>query len=170
MTDLRSILIAEDDENDVLFLRRSFKQVELTNPVHFAHDGQDAVDFLSQPRSATTTLPSLIILDLKMPRLNGLEVLEWIRRQPALRCLPVLMFSSSNRRDDIESAYALGANGFLVKPASTVQREVIARFFKSWIMLNEVPLASVEGALAARTAYDRRAARSAPMRDDQLKA
>src|ERR1700738_387754 len=102
MTDQRSILIAEDDENDVLFLRRSFKQVDLTNPLHFVHDGQNAIEFLSEPRSATTPLPALVILDLKMPRLNGLEVLEWIRKQPTLRCLPVLMFSSSNRREDIE--------------------------------------------------------------------
>jgi len=157
MTDQRSILIAEDDENDVLFLRRSFKQIELTNPVHFAHDGQDAIEFLSGPRNAATPLPALVILDLKMPRLNGLEVLEWIRKQPALRCLPVLMFSSSNRREDIENAYALGANGFLVKPASIVQREIIARFFKSWIMLNEAPLVSTEGTQAARAAHDRRA-------------
>jgi CheY-like chemotaxis protein len=138
--------------------------------VHFAHDGQDAVDFLSEPRSTTTPLPALVILDLKMPRLNGLEVLDWIRRQPTLRCLPVLMFSSSNRREDIENAYALGANGFLVKPASIVQREVIARFFKSWVMLNEAPLASTEGTLAARAAYDRRAANVLPLREGQSRA
>lgn len=156
MNDEATILIAEDDEADVLLLRRAFKEADVRNPVHFAHDGLEAIDFLTeQRRTADDRLPALVILDLKMPRRNGMEVLLWLRQQPVLRCLPVLIFSSSARVEDIERAYAFGANGFLVKPPSTVQRTEMARFIKDWLRFNQAPLASTEGfkaALAAHTA------------------
>src|ERR1051326_4511415 len=105
MTDERSILVAEDDETDILLLRRAFKEADLNNAVQFVHDGQEAMDFLwSQCHSPQDRLPALVILDLKMPRRTGMDTLHWIRQQPVLRCLPVMIFSSSARAEDVERA------------------------------------------------------------------
>ena len=154
MSEHHSILIAEDDESDVLFLRRALKEAAMENPLHVTRDGQEAMDFLWQQRhAADDRLPALVILDLKMPRRSGMEVLQWIRQQNVLRCLPVMVFSSSARREDVERAYALGANAFLVKPASTVQRGEVGRFIKAWLQLNQPPLVSTEGFNAAQAAH-----------------
>jgi CheY-like chemotaxis protein len=154
MSDQRSILVAEDDDSDVLFLRRAFKEAGIVQPVHFARDGHEAIEYLwGRRHGADDRMPALVILDLKMPRRSGMEVLHWIREQNVLRCLPVLIFSSSARREDIERAYALGANGFLVKPASTLQRGEVARFIKTWLQFNHPPLAATEGYQAAAAAH-----------------
>src|SRR5438067_12964024 len=100
-----------------MLLRRAFKEVGMPHPVEIARDGQEAIEFLSRDRaSPDDRLPALVMLDLKMPRRNGMEVLKWMREQPVLRCLPVFVFSSSAHRTDVEQAYALGADGFIVKP------------------------------------------------------
>ncbi len=151
----RTLLVAEDDESDVFLLQRAFREAELNSTVHFVPDGQAAIDFLQEKRgTAHDQLPALIILDLKMPRRTGLEVLQWLRQQPVLQCLPAIVFSSSARREDVERAYTLGANGFIVKPPSTVQRLEMVRFIKEWLRLNECPIASVEGFTAAQTLHD----------------
>src|SRR4051812_48987570 len=109
MSDRTEILLAEDDETDVLLLQRAFQDAGVNRPLCVAHDGKAAEEFLTaRQREERDRLPCLVILDMKMPRRNGLEVLEWIRANPALRCLPVFIFSSSSRRDDVERAYASG--------------------------------------------------------------
>lgn len=157
MSPLASILVAEDDETDVLFLRRALKEADVQNPLHVAADGQEAIDFLAHPRlSAEDRLPALIILDLQMPRLGGLEVLAWLREQPVLRTLPVCVFSSSANREDIERAYALGVNAYIVKPPSLAARLEVARFVKQWLKCVRPPLATTEGLSAAQSAHARR--------------
>ncbi len=137
-----------------MLLRRAFKEVTIANPIHVAHDGQAAMDFLWRQRHATDDrLPALVVLDLKMPRRNGMEVLHWIRQQAVLQTLPVIIFSSSARREDVERAYALGANAFLVKPASTVERAELARFIKLWLQFNQPPMVSSEGFTGAQAAH-----------------
>lgn len=154
MSELPSILVAEDDESDVILLRRAFKEAAIANPFHFTHDGHEAIDFLwSRRHGSDDRLPALVILDMKMPRRSGMEVLHWIRAQNVLRCLPVLIFSSSARREDVERAYALGANGFLVKPASIIQRAEIGRFIKAWLQFIQPPLATTEGYQSALAAH-----------------
>lgn len=157
MTSLTSILLAEDDETDVLFLRRALKEADVQNPLHVAADGQEAIDFLARPRAtAEDRLPALIVLDLQMPRLSGMEVLAWLHEQPVLRTLPVCVFSSSANREDIERAYALGANAYIVKPPSLAERLEVARFFKQWLKCVRPPLATTEGLNTARSAHARR--------------
>ncbi len=157
MDEPSSILLAEDDDNDVLLLRRAFKEADMQHPLHVVSDGQEAVEFLSRNRTTPDDrLPALVILDLKMPRRDGLDVLKWMREQPALCCLPVILFSSSANRGDIEHAYFLGANGFVVKPPSLAERTDFARFIKQWLRFNQPPLACTEGSNAARVAYSRR--------------
>ncbi|HVU34838.1 MAG TPA: response regulator [Opitutaceae bacterium] len=152
MNDLDPILLAEDDETDVLLLERALKEAGIPNPLRVVVDGQEAVDYLSALQHAPSPgdrSPALLILDLKMPRMTGLDVLGWVRAQPGLACLPVMMFSSSSHQLDIERAYALGANAFVVKAPSTSERIEFARFIKSWLHFNQRPMACTEGIRAA---------------------
>jgi len=137
------VLYAEDDEHDVLFLERAFKKAEILNPIHVAHDGQEAIDYLSQAAAREAQpprpLPSLVILDVKMPRMTGLEVLAWLRRESGLPPLPVIMFSSSAHNHDVERALGLGANAFVVKPADVDERLRFARAVKEfWLHFNDL--------------------------------
>jgi CheY-like chemotaxis protein len=138
------ILLVEDDENDVFFLQRALKEERITNPVRVAEDGQEAVDYLSGvgrfADRAKFPVPCLIILDLKMPRRTGLEVLEWIRAHHAFLTIPVIVFTSSAQPEDIDRAYRLGANAFVVKPPSVEERLEFARLLKGfWLGLNRPP-------------------------------
>ena len=156
-----SLLVAEDDENDVFFLQRAFQQAKIGNPLHVVRDGQEAIDYLSGDGKFSNRtqypLPHLFILDLKMPRKTGLEVLGWLHEQSELRCLPVLVLSSSAQRTDIERAYELGANGFVLKPASLEKRVELAKLIGAfWLDFNEAPLVCTEGLESARKLRDER--------------
>ena len=138
------ILLAEDDENDVFFFKRAAQEADLSNPIHVARDGQETVDYIlgNGPfiQREIHPLPCLLILDLKMPRKTGLEVLQWLRKESPLPTLPVIVFSSSAQPDDIERAYRLGANSFVVKPPSTDMRAEFARMIKQfWLTFHEPP-------------------------------
>ena len=151
----KPVLVAEDDENDVFFLQRAFQQAKIENPMHVVRDGQEAIEYLSGAGDfsdrKTHPLPRLLILDLKMPRRTGLEVLAWLHEQPELHCLPVIVLSSSAQARDIEKAYDLGANAFVVKPAGVEKRVELARLIGAfWLELNEEPLVCSEGVEAAR--------------------
>lgn len=146
-----SVLVAEDDETDVALLQRAFRHVELANPVHVVSDGQEAIDFLARVRGQSEErLPALVILDLKMPRRDGLQVLHWMREQPILCSIPALIFSSSSNVNDIEGAYENGANAYLIKPPSIAERNELARFLKDWLRLVEAPLVATESLRAAQ--------------------
>ncbi len=132
------ILLAEDDENDVMFLQRAFARAGITNPVQVAPHGQEAIDYLCgagpYANRVLHPFPRLVMLDLKMPKKNGMEVLEWIRAQDCLRGLPVVMFSSSVHPEEIAQASKLGASAFLTKPSGTLERIEMARRIKdSWL-------------------------------------
>lgn len=141
--------MAEDEPNDVLLLQRAFRDAGISDPLQVACDGQEAIDFLEgrgkfSDRSQFP-LPSLLILDLKMPRKTGLEVLEWVRSKDGLRCLPIIMFSSSAHPGDIEKSYRLGVNAFVVKPLRVEARTEFARLVKGfWLTLVELPQLDVE--------------------------
>lgn len=150
-----TILLAEDDEADVYLLQRAFKDAGVTNPLHVAHDGKECVDYLEEAmrlalRGETVRIPCLLLLDLKMPRLNGIDVLQWRRDQPIFRTLPVIVFSSSGNQQDIELAYTLGASAFTVKPPTTDERVAFVRSIDSfWLKLNRPPLMCAEGLAVA---------------------
>jgi len=120
MPEIGVILLAEDDEDDVLLIRRAFKDLGILNPLHVVRDGDEAIAYLKgvgqYKNRAEYPLPSLLLLDLKMPRTNGFEVLEWIRSEPNLRLLRVIVLTSSGQMQDVNAAYQLGANSFLIKP------------------------------------------------------
>jgi CheY-like chemotaxis protein len=137
-----SILQVEDDENDVFLLRHAFEHAGVTTPIHITRDGQEAIEYLSgEGKYADRKLfpvPSLIILDVKMPRRSGLEVLRWIRSHQLFSCIPVVMLSSSAQPRDIDQAYEAGANAFVVKPATNPARIRLASAIKLfWLEFNE---------------------------------
>jgi CheY-like chemotaxis protein len=138
------ILHVEDEESDVFLLRLAFKKAGLDTTLKAVADGQEAIDYLSAAgRYADrqqNPLPCLVLLDLKLPRMHGLEVLAWIRRQPNLKGLVVIMFSSGSQPSDLERAYELGANSFLEKPSSVELTVEIAKLIKAWwLELNRFP-------------------------------
>ena len=117
---LRPVLAAEDDEGDAMLLRLAFKRADIPNPLVVVRDGHEAVEYLSgvapfEDRAAFP-LPALLLLDLKMPRLNGFDVLDWWRAQTELRDLPVIVLSSSSHENDIDKARKMGAREYIVKP------------------------------------------------------
>ena len=130
------ILQVEDEANDVFLLQRAFRQVRITNPVQVATDGQMAIDYLSGDGAYGNRrehpLPGLVLLDLKLPRKSGREVLQWIRAQPGLRRIIVIVFTSGQYIGDVGLAYELGANSFIVKPADFTEYLSIARLLKDW--------------------------------------
>lgn len=115
-----TVLLAEDDENDVLLMQRAFKKVRKSDSLRVVHDGEAAIDYLSGRHQFVNRvdhpLPSLVILDLKMPRKSGFEVLEWLKTQPSLKRIPTIVLTSSSQQRDILKAYDLHANSYLVKP------------------------------------------------------
>src|ERR1051325_182367 len=154
-----ALLIAEDDDNDLFFLQRAFQTANVNNPLRFVRDGEEAIEYLSGIGTYADRIkfpfPYLFLLDLKMPRKTGMEVLEWLSEQPELRCLPVVVFSSSANRKDIERAYQLGANAFVVKPSSMVKRAELAKAMGLfWLESNSPPMICTDGLDAARKMRD----------------
>jgi CheY-like chemotaxis protein len=138
------ILYAEDDENDAFLVDYAFKQADIRNPLTVAPDGKVAIAYLegSEPYSDRDIypMPCLVLLDLKMPGHSGLDVLKWIRAQPTIANLPVLMLTSSNQESDIHTAYSLGANGYLEKPRNPKEMLLMAKAIKDfWLKLNRPP-------------------------------
>jgi CheY-like chemotaxis protein len=107
-----AVLYAEDDEMDVIFMRRAWQRAGLDNPLHVVNDGREAEEYLS-----ARPIPSLVLLDLHLPMTTGLDILKWIREQPPLRTLRVILFTSSKLPSHMQRAEALGATTYWVKPS-----------------------------------------------------
>lgn len=135
MSDAR-ILLAEDDANDVLLFRRACRMAELSAAVEVVSTGDEAVERLSGGGEP----PLLAVIDLKLPRRSGLELLEWIRSRPELRKLPVIVLTSSRQQEDIDRAYELGVNSYLVKPVDFDDLLRMVRLIADyWLGVNEHP-------------------------------
>lgn len=135
------ILLIEDDPRDVELTLRAFHKNKLTNAVHVVRDGAEALEFLfgeqAHPRSAR---PKFILLDLKLPKVDGLEVLRRIKSDPATRTLPVIVLTSSREAPDLVAAYELGVNSYLCKPVEFQDFvEVVRQVGLYWLLLNEAP-------------------------------
>ena len=139
----KTILLVEDEENDVFFFRHAMKKEGAVNPLQVASDGQEAIDYLQGVGKfadrAQFPLPGLILLDLKLPFVMGLDVLRWIRHQSGLAPIVVIL-SSSSEAEDIAAAYRLGANAYLVKPAEANKLGAMVRAINDfWLMQNLPP-------------------------------
>jgi len=119
MPDTGVILLVEDREDDIFLIRKSFAKASLNNPLHVVRTGEEAVAYLNGEKQysmrAEYPLPILVLLDLKLPGMDGFEVLKWIRAQPGLRGMPVVVLTCSTEIRDVNRAYQLGANSFFVK-------------------------------------------------------
>ena len=145
-----TILLAEDDPNDVILFQRAMDRASLnTDSLKVVQDGEQAISYLSGEGIYADRdlypLPALLLLDLKMPRKSGLEVLSWVRKQPQHRYLIVVFLTSSNRSEDVRLAYDAGANSYLVKPVEfTEMVEMIRNVTFYWLEINEkLPLSGV---------------------------
>ena len=127
---MSSILHVEDDASDRLLFAAAFKRMKLPVTVESAGDGQEAIERLSSGPA-----PRLVLLDLKMPRRSGFEVLEWIRSRPGLEDLPVFILTSSEQPDDVQRAYTLGANAYLVKDVDVQVQRSLVRGIGSYLAL-----------------------------------
>jgi CheY-like chemotaxis protein len=139
-----TLLLVEDEPNSVFFFEHAMKKHGMTNPLHVANDGREALDYLEGAGGfADRTkypLPALVILDLKLPRATGFEVLQQIRQRSETRSLIVLMLTSSASEADVAKAYALGANAYLVKPLRLeVLEEVVGAIKLFWLTHNTPP-------------------------------
>ena len=144
MTKAFTILHVEDDPNDVLLLQRALKKLNINADVRPVSDGDQAVAYLTEIANSSDgkapPVPGLVLLDLKMPRKSGLEVLAWIRSQPRFKRLLVVVFTSSRHDDDLNKAYDLGANSYLVKPVEFESlRELMNSVIHYWSNLNQHP-------------------------------
>lgn len=139
-----TVLLVEDNPDDVLLTRRAFMRANLLNPIQAIEDGDKAIAYLAgnppfEDRDRYP-MPVLVLLDLKLPRRTGLEVLKWIRSVPTLKPLPVVVLTSSSENTDINSAYDLGANSYLVKPVGfDALFDMVKILQPYWLIMNKQP-------------------------------
>lgn len=139
------ILHVEDREEDVFLMTYAFERAGIKAPVRVVEDGQKAMDYLAGNGQFAdrekSPLPCIVLLDLQLPIRTGLEVLAWIRQQPTLKSIIVIVFTSSVYEGDVRRAYELGANAFLVKPSSSEELAKICTAIKDfWLVHNQMPI------------------------------
>jgi DNA-binding response OmpR family regulator len=138
----QTILLVEDEENDVVFMEMALEKAGLMQAFQVAEDGAEAIDYLSgQGEFADRVrypLPAVVLLDLKLPKVMGMDVLKWIRNQAELDTMVVIMLTSSQQRSDIRMACSLGANSYLVKPSNPLELgEIVELIKRYWLKLNQ---------------------------------
>ncbi|NEW81384.1 MAG: response regulator [Mariniphaga sp.] len=143
MNDLRPILLVEDNPKDVELTLEAFSEHNLANKVVVVRDGVEALEFLlyeGQFKSRKRGNPAVLFLDIKMPRMNGIELLHIIRKDPVLKLLPVVMLTSSREESDLVKSYESGANAFVVKPVDFDHfMDVVKQIGVFWALINELP-------------------------------
>ncbi len=141
---MQPILLADDDQAGAFLTLRAFQKAGVKNPIEVVRDGDAAIHYLAgtgpYADRAAHPLPCLLLLDQKLPGRSGLEVLEWVRTRSAVCTLPVLLLSASTFDGDVQAAYLLGANGYLVKPAEFEALLTMAKAVKDyWLTVNRAP-------------------------------
>lgn len=140
----RHILLAEDSEEDVILVRRAFRNAGITDQFHSVASGEEAIAYLSHEGKyadqAAFPLPSLLITDLKMPGKSGFDVVRWVRQHPALKRMIVIVLTSSTHRRDVDLCYELGVNSYLVKPVNASELfDLVGQIKACWLFSNQVP-------------------------------
>ena len=141
------IFLVEDNPVDLDLTLRAFAKRALTNPIIVARDGEQALRWIPRWESGEVC-PALILLDLKLPRVDGLEVLRQLKTHPSLRTIPVVILTTSREDGDMQQAYLLGANSYIVKPVNfDTFIQVVAQVDAYWRLLNQLPASGGAGAL-----------------------
>jgi len=145
--EIKRILIVDDSPKDVELVIAALSEKNLANKVDIAEDGEEALDYLYKRGQFTERLngnPAVILLDIKMPKMNGIEVLKQIRSDPKLKLIPVIMVTSSREEKDLVASYNLGANAYVVKPVDIAQFiESIKTLGQFWAVINQQPHSSI---------------------------
>lgn len=141
---MNEILLVEDNPDDVELTRRAFRKSNFSNEIVVARDGIEALEYLfaagSRDGRDAAPLPLLVLLDLKLPRMDGLQVLERLRGNPKTKLLPVVILTSSTEPHDLVGGYSLGANSYIRKPVDFGEFvETVRQLGRYWLMLNEPP-------------------------------
>jgi len=148
MNKITRILLAEDDPNDVELTLEALADYNLVNDVAVVNDGQEALDYLYRKGKYKTRFnenPLVILLDLKMPKVDGLEVLKQIKKDPNLKTIPVVILTSSNMEKDLIESYNLGANAYVMKPVAFHEFvDAVKTLGKFWVLTNKQPSKSVK--------------------------
>jgi len=144
MTDHATVLLAEDDPDDVLLTQIAFERARLANPLQIVRDGEEAIAYLAGEGSFADRdqfpFPILLLLDLKMPKVDGFQVLEWLRFRPPVQQVPVAIMTASDHDPDISRAYQLGAHSYLIKPPDAASMlNLVQRLHAYWMILDQVP-------------------------------
>ena len=144
MIDDQTILLADDNPDDALLMKLAFRKAGIINPIQVVKDGIEAVEYLKGEGPFSNRkrfpLPVLLLLDLKMPRLSGFEVLSWVRAEEGLKRLVIIVLTHSSESPDIDRAHDLGANSYLVKPSNFNNFVEMVKALKSyWLTLSEKP-------------------------------
>jgi CheY-like chemotaxis protein len=136
-----NILLAEDNDDDIVLARESFAQAKLTNELHVVKDGEEAMAYLRQEgKYKDAVRPGLVLLDIKMPKMDGLEVLKEIKADPSLRHLPVVILTTSHREEDVVESYAGGACSYITKPVRFQEFvTVVQQFALYWTLVSRIP-------------------------------
>ncbi len=135
MNEQKTILIVEDDEVDVMTIKRAMKEIHVTNPVEVRWNGEEALDYLQGERE----LPGIVLLDLNMPRMNGMEFLQHVRSDERLKRIPVVVLTTSREEQDRFSSFNLGVAGYMIKPVDYLQFVEVIRAINLYWTLSELP-------------------------------
>jgi two-component system response regulator len=138
------ILLVEDSPDDIEMTLRALRVAHIANHVHIARDGEEALTFLfgggSTPPRRVEEMPVVILLDVKLPKIDGLEVLRRIRQEPATQRVPVVMLSGSSQERDVAESYQLGVNSYIVKPVNFEQfASSVTQLGMYWVLMNRPP-------------------------------
>ena len=135
------ILLVEDNPDDIIIAKRAFTKGRIRNKLYVVHDGEEAIDFLKKRgefKDAPT--PALVLLDLKMPKVDGFEVLKEIKSDENLKSIPIIVLTSSERDGDIERAYQLGCNSYIVKPVNFENFiKTVIEIKQYWLIVCKIP-------------------------------
>ena len=147
MPETKLILLAEDRQDDVDIILKAFQRAWVTTPVHVVRDGEEAIQYLKGEGRYSNReeypLPTLLLLDLKMPRVDGFEVIKWVRGEPGFSTLPIVVLTSSEQIRDVNRAYELGANSFLVKQMEFDNARALSEMINDyWLRTNSQPTTS----------------------------
>jgi CheY-like chemotaxis protein len=138
-----TMLLFEDDDNDAFLLQRALKKANINNPVRRVTDGQEGIDYLSgvgqYADRSKFPFPRVVLLDLKMPRKGGMEVLEWMKSHPEFKVIPTIIFTASKEQQDVAMSYGLGANCFVTKPSKFEDLEYLMHILHEFWRLCEKP-------------------------------
>lgn len=144
---LRPILVVEDNDMDLDFCMQAFAEHAVTNPIIACRDGEEALQFIdAHPISDHAQFPLLVLLDLRLPKVDGIEVLRYARQHPVWKQVPFIMLTTSREHADVAAAYQLGVNSYIVKPVNFFSfSEVVKHIKMYWILTNEAPFDPLRG-------------------------